>query len=298
MEVVIYSEDNTPEVEPSENYYRATRLEDLPEIQFQKVRHHIFCPGCFSQAAFVSRGKDGRAPHFKSVHRQVNGKDCDRKSADTIHIDPNTYKSVNELKNDDNIFVVDFNFGASEQVVKPAKSSKDVEKLYRKKPGTYRKFGEANQIGKSEWSRRLSTILRTLCESDDFVKSNDKIKVMGYVKPINKAFYHAKRVVKYLKPKSIPAFFYGMIVSTKVMHDGAIWLNIGDNKNELSIMIPKTVLESLKSRHPQLEENENTYPLLHGASFLVYGYYNSSKNNKPYIGLYEKASEFIAFKFE
>lgn len=114
MDTVIYSKKGEPQNEPNENYFNALKLEKLPSLELARVRAALYCSTCFEKAAYVSRGIDGRAPHCRSVHKLVEGKECPQKSAESTKVTTRGYNSVQALKNDDNIYNIDFNFGDKE----------------------------------------------------------------------------------------------------------------------------------------------------------------------------------------
>jgi len=296
METVIYSKNATPQVEPEENHFSALRLEKLGDATLARIRTKLYCSGCFEKAAYVARSTNGRAPHCRSVHQLINGSICPEKSLESEKVSTKGYESVQALKNEQDVYVVDFNFGIDEKKVNPIKP-KDENETEKKKRGSYRKFGEASGEGKSEWSRRLSTLLKTLKEDPLFAKSTAQIKVFGITKPIRNVFYNTDNFSSYmskLTPGKFPTFFWGSIWDAGEGLDGSIWLNTGEDASDLSIIIPKEVFKALKDKCKL--SDDDPYKELNGSWFLLYGWYNKGQSGKPYLTLLQPHQEFISLR--
>lgn len=294
METVIFSEEGFPETEPKDNHYSAIRLEKLPSSKLARIRKKLYCSDCYEKAAYVSRSTNGRAPHCRSVHRLVNGKVCPQKSPESDMVSTQGYRSVQAIKNDQDVYVVDFNFEEKDGVINAIKP--EVDSAKRSKGRGYRKFGEASGQGKSEWSRRLSTLLSTLRSDPQFARSSANIKVFGYTKAIRDTFYNTDNFASYmskLKPGKFPTFFWGSIWDAGIGSDGGVWLNTGEDEMDLSIKIPEKVFQKLKNKC-RLSRDE-PHKELNGSWFLIYGWYNkSAKSGKPYLSLLEPFPEFIS----
>ncbi|WP_046005790.1 hypothetical protein [Pseudoalteromonas rubra] len=293
MNNVIYSPSCTPKNDIG-NTFSATKLENLQPSKLAAMKGYLFCPGCFVQAGFVSRGKNGSSPHFRSIHKLVNGKACPEKSNEVERIDGDKPRPVDELRNDENIFVIDFNFGTTDREVKPNKPI-DTDDIPPRLRGNYRKFGESGSVGKSEWSRRLSTMLRAVFDNPDFLKEANKIKVFGKLQTMSEVFFHASRVVNTLNHNRPPAFYYGTIVDA-IDEGKTVWLNIGHSKDELSIPIDKKIFQVLMKRYAISPAVKGQFRDIVGCQFLLYGWYNTSKKKQHYLSLYEKASAYIALR--
>ncbi|MFT6907940.1 MAG: hypothetical protein ACJAS1_004628 [Oleiphilaceae bacterium] len=297
METVIFSKLGTPQTEAEENHFSALRLEKLEPAELSRVRVRLYCSGCLEKAAYVARSSNGRAPHCRSVHQLVGGTICPERSPESEKVSTQGYESVQELKNENDVYVVDFNFGLDETQVNPIKP-KDDENTTKKKRGSYRKFGEASGEGKSEWSRRLSTLLKTLKADPKFAQSSAHIKVLGVQKPIRNVFYNTDKFSSYmdkLVPGKFPTFFWGSIWNAHEGVDGTVWLNTGDDSLDLSIKIPKDVFRVLKAKCKL--SNDEPCKELNGSWFLLYGWYNKSlKTGKPYLSLLEPHPELITMR--
>jgi len=297
METVIYSKNGTPHIEPKENSYSALILEKLEPTELARIRIRLYCSGCYEKAAYVARSSNGRAPHFRSVHQLIDGDICPERSPASEKVSTQGYESVQALKNKDDVYVVDFNFGQDEARVNPIKPN-DENNNSKKKRGTYRKFGEASGEGKSEWSRRLSTLLKTLMEDPKFARSTAHIKVFGVQKPIRNFFYNTNKFASYsdkLTPGKFPTFFWGSIWDADEGADGTIWLNTGEDSSDLSVKIPKDVFKVLKTKCKL--SNDEPFKELCGSWFLLYGWYNKSNTTgKPYLTLLEPHPEFITIR--
>lgn len=299
MDTVIYSENSTPQVSEENDHYNALKLEKLPPQKLAKIRTKLYCSTCFEKAAYVSRSSNGRSPHCRSVHQKIDGNDCPQKSAESEKVDTKGYDSVQALKNEEDVYKIDFNFDIGEPVVNPKKPKEDTDNKGRRKRGNYRKFGEASGHGKSEWSRRLSTLLKTLKDDPDFAKSSALIKVMGKnPTPINKLFFFTDNFadyMDYLAPGQYPAFFWGSIWNAKKGGLGDIWLNTGESSTDLSVKLPSKV--SVKIREKLKLTEDEFLESLSGSWFLLYGWYNRSKQTgKPTLNLLESQSEFITLR--
>jgi hypothetical protein len=296
LETVIYSETGSPQSEPEDNYYSAIRLEKLLPAKLARMRSKLYCSGCYEKAAFVSRSTNGRAPHYRSVHRLVDGSVCPQKSPDSEKVSTQGYQSVQALKNEEDVYVVDFNFEEKKGEVNAIKPEVDSGK--RSRGRGYRKFGEASGYGKSEWSRRLSTLLGILKDDPQFSRSNATIKVFGYPKPIRNAFYNTDNFANYmdkLTPRKFPTFFWGSLWDAGIGEDGSIWLNTGEGALDLSIVIPKDVFGVLKEKCKL--SNDEPHKELNGSWFLLYGWYDkSARTGKPYLSLLEPSHEFITLR--
>ena len=297
METVIYSKNGTPNIEPEENRYSALRLEKLEPAELARIRIRLYCSGCYEKAAYVARSSNGRAPHCRSVHQLIDGAICPERSPESEKVSTQGYESVQALKNKDDVYVVDFNFGQDETRVNPIKPN-DEDNINKKKRGAYRKFGEASGEGKSEWSRRLSTLLKTLMEDPKFAQSTAQIKVFGVQKPIRNVFYNTNKFASYrdkLTPGKFPTFFWGSIWDADEGADGTIWLNTGEDSSDLSVKIPKDVFKVLKTKCKL--SNDEPFKELCGSWFLLYGWYNKSNTTgKPYLTLLEPHAELITIR--
>ncbi|MBS3798118.1 hypothetical protein [Pseudoalteromonas sp. BDTF-M6] len=297
MEVVIYSKSGAPHTEPKDNHYSALRLEKLERTELARVRTKLYCSGCFEKAAYVARSSNGRAPHCRSVHQLVDGSICPERSAESEKVSTQGYESVQALKNEGDVYVVDFNFELGEKPVNPHKP-KDDSDIEKKKRGAYRKYGEASGEGKSEWSRRLSTLLKTLKEDPQFARSTAHIKVFGVPKPIRNAFYNTEKFSNYMEkltPGKFPTFFWGPIWDANEGIDGTVWLNTGEDSLDLSIKIPKDIFKVLKTKCKL--SYDDPCKELNGSWFLLYGWYNKSRSSgKPFLTLLEPHPEFITLR--
>lgn len=297
METVIYSKSGAPHSESKDNHYSALRLEKLDPAKLTNIRSKLYCSGCFEKAAYVARSSNGRAPHCRSVHQLVGGAICPERSPESEKVSSQGYESVQALKNENDVYVVDFNFEQDDLQINPIKP-KDDANTTKNKRGSYRKFGEASGQGKSEWSRRLSTLLKTLKEDPKFAKSSAHIKVFGTEKPIRNVFYNTENFSSYmakLTPGKFPTFFWGSIWDVNEGADGTVWLNTGEDSLDLSIKIPKEVFSVLKNKC-KLSDDES-YKELNGSWFLLYGWYNKSvKTGKPYLTLLEPHPELVTLR--
>ncbi|WP_284138915.1 hypothetical protein [Pseudoalteromonas obscura] len=273
-------------------------MEKLPPEQLERMRPYLFCSDCHEKAAYVSRSTNGRAAHFRSVHLLIDGQVCPQKTLESEKVDTSGYTSVQALKNEEDVFVVDFNFTAEDTTINPRKPKDETGKDGARKRGGYRKFGEASGVGKSEWSRRLSTLLKTLKDDPDFENSHAKIKVFGFEKPINRAFYNTDRFELYqdkLTPGRFPTFFWGSIWNAKHSITGDLWLNTGESKSDLSVIIPKKVFTQISEKYGLTKGDEAAE--FEAGWFLLYGWYNKSKRTgKPTLSLLENAIEFITLR--
>ncbi|MBD1584821.1 hypothetical protein [Pseudoalteromonas sp. S16_S37] len=293
METVIYSKTATPQSEPQDNHFNALRLEQLPDNVLARTRAYLYCSGCFEKAAYVSRSINGRAPHCRSVHKLVDGLPCPQKSPESVKVTTEGYDSVRALKNEEDVYKIDFNFGPEETHVNPLKPND--KETQGKKRGGYRKHGEASGVGKSEWSRRLSTLLKTLVDDPSFAHSSANIKVFGVTKPIKNVFYFTdnfERYMNYLTPNKFPAFFWGSIWDAQKGNLGDVWLNTSEDTSGLSVRIPPKVFKTLKGKLKMSEDDVLTG--CSGGKFLLYGWYNRSQvSGKPLLNLLEPQAEFI-----
>lgn len=296
LETVIYSPNSQPENENEDNRFAALRIESLPDQELIKVRGKLFCPYCYEKAAYVSRSSNGRAPHFRSVHRDINGNQCPEKTPESEKVPTSGYQSVSALLNEENVYKIDFNFASDDGHVNPRKPNEDDITKKKRNKGGYRKYGEATGEGKSEWSRRLSTLLKTLKEDPEFGSSTASIKVFGRTKPIKKCFFNTDAgYMKALQPGKYPAFFWGSAWDAQEGSNGDVWINTTENYQDLSIKIPKKVFAGLKTRY-NLSDDE-PHKLLNGSLFLLYGWFKKAKSSgKAYIELCEPQTEYIALK--
>lgn len=298
METVIYSKNGTPQSEQQDNYFNALKLEQLPDNVLARVRTYLYCSSCYEKAAYVSRSINGRAPHCRSVHKLIDGAMCPQKSPESMKVTSEGYESVSALKNEEDVYRIDFNFGPEDLHVNPIKPHDNEKDKPRNKRGSYRKHGEASGSGKSEWSRRLSTILKTLIDDPSFARSSAMIKVFGNTKPIKNSFYFTDNFEKYmhrLTPGKFPAFFWGSIWDAAQGAAGDVWLNTGEDTAGLSVKIPKSVFEKITKKLKTT--NEEVLDGCSGGWFLIFGWYNKSPStNKPVLNLLESQPEFIALR--
>ncbi len=234
-------------------------------------RRHLVCVGCGNPAYFVKPSKNGR---FACFGARPHKDDCTLSSPEHEHSLGVLEDIEKELINSGDEIKVDFAIGLQEN----SSHIGDGETAAIGKQG--KSHSRKHGVGTVASTRRLSSLLNMLVNSEGFAKSDQKINV-GYKHP-----YYARNLFKRLKDledKDNSKFrgVYGQIYDVNFTRNENLWINSG-GFTDCSILISANLKESFFKRFKvSLEELDN----ITGKYVLCFGNIIKSEQGKFYIKL-------------
>lgn len=244
--------------------YSAHQFEQLDDATLERYRRLLICPQCEATAFFRKESRSGQAACFGA---RPHGNGCALAAVETIYRGAPGDDQEERINIGDRI-EIDFDFGAQD-VVRPQPDAPvepgGVGGRYVGGPGT--------RIAVRR--RRLSTLLRNLMLSDQFVNSDQLIALPEGEFRIRDFFVrftdaNAELLGQYRG-------YWGMLSDARD-GQGALWLNSSGGRAGVSIAVDDAILHDFRNRF-RVPDNED----LAGAYVLVFGHLHRSQYGKMYV---------------
>lgn len=247
--------------------YQAVRFAGLPPNEFSRKRRFLVCSECGGPAFFRKASRSGQAACFGARPHEDS---CTLAAPEYEHNDEGLGDDQNILENPGQRIVVDFNFGAQQNV-----SHNDPNGV-AKIGGRGGRFVGGGARPNAAMHRRLSTILRNLIASDQFRKSHQILEIEGVgefrvadffvpfysIAPMHEGLYRG---------------YWGMVADARFGQTGTLWLNSG-GRDDVSLLVPEEFVDEIYQRF-SIDDEED----MAGAYALVFGTLRNSQNGKMYV---------------
>lgn len=244
--------------------YSAHQFEQLDDATLERYRRLLICPQCEATAFFRKESRSGQAACFGA---RPHGNGCALAAVETIYRGAPGDDQEERINIGDRI-EIDFDFGAQD-VVRPQPDAPvepgGVGGRYVGGPGT--------RIAVRR--RRLSTILRNLMLSDQFVNSDQLIALPEGEFRIRDFFVRFTDANAELRGQY--RGYWGMLSDARDGQD-ALWLNSSGGRAGVSIAVDDAILHDFRNRF-RVPDNED----LAGAYVLVFGHLHRSQYGKMYV---------------
>tara|TARA_B100000424_G_C22896338_1_gene476729 strand:+ start:252 stop:1070 length:819 start_codon:yes stop_codon:yes gene_type:complete len=248
--------------------YYVVDFSELPEEELSAKRRALVCTGCGNQAYFKRAAISGQGACFGA---RPHAKDCKFATPEIEEI-KGELEDRSALSNPGNHIILDLQYGAHESanvtLGDPEGSANPRGMRYTNE--------SSGRVANSR--RRLSTVLKTLINSDGFRQSEATIEVSQEITMKIKDFFVNFNVVgdDYVEKYR---GFWGLIYDTGDDPNGGLWLNTG-RSDKLSILVVSEKYAEFKERFKLFSSQSPE-----GMHVLVIGQLLKSSKGKLYIKL-------------
>lgn len=246
--------------------YTAVNFSVLPPNELSDKRQNLVCTECQADAFFRKASRSGQAACF-GARPHIEG--CSFASPETQTAEAEG-GDEDVIHNPGQIIEIDLNFGAAPQNVDIDPNEDDV-----------RGQGRGRHVGRgarpnAHMHRRLSTLLRTLINSNEFRYSDQQIELNGRdTTSVTNFFVNFNDVTDDHDGEFHG--YWGMLTDARIGSEGTLWLNSG-GRNAVSCLVSSENVDALYSRHNINDEEDFA-----GAYLLIIGTKDTSQNGKQYI---------------
>ncbi|PSV14620.1 hypothetical protein [Photobacterium kishitanii] len=247
--------------------YTAVNFALLPPNEMSEKRQNLVCTECEKDAFFRKASRTGQAACFGA---RPHESDCSFASAETQRVE-NEAGDEDRIRNPGQNIIIDLNYGAAPRVnvdVDPNDQGGNNE-------GRGRHVGNRPRPN-ANMQRRLSTLLRTLINSEEFRGSLQQI-TLGENEPTTVANFFVNFADVDAQHDYQFHGYWGLLADARLGNNGNLWLNSGGQGN-ISCLIQNDDVDAFYQRYniDDIEDFAGTY-------ILVLGEKNTSQNGKPYV---------------